>query len=497
MPRLCLWLVPFLIVATPTPSQANPVTVHVGSKAFTESVILGELVRLLSEQAGVPAVHRARLGDTSKAWNALLVGELDVYVEYTGTLTRELLVKEDVRSPESLAATLAKRGLKISRPLGFRNNYALGMREDHAESLGIRSISDLKGHPKLRLGLSHAFIERDDGWRGLRTTYGLPFDAPNGLEHSLAYRGVHAGNLDVIDLYTTDAEIVRYGLRVLADDRRFFPAYDAVLLYRADLETRAPEAVRAMRRLEGAIDEPTMQRLNSRTNTDRVPEAVVAADFLREKFGIDIEVAHETLGSRLLRATGQHARLVSVSLLLAIAVAVPLGVIAARRPVLGQVILASVGVVQTIPALAMLSLLIVLLREIGPTPAIAALFVYSLLPIVRNTYTGLIDVPPHLRESAEALGLESWDRLRLVELPMASRAILAGIKTAAVINVGFATLGGLIGAGGYGQAIMSGLDKNDNALIFEGAIPAVAMALLVQGFFEIVERVVVPKGLRL
>ena len=495
MARSGLWLVPLLIAAFPRPGLAA--AVQVGSKAFSESVILGELVRLLCGSAGVPTVHHARLGDTSKTWNGLLVGELDVYPEYTGTLTRELLAKENIRTADDLVAALAKRGLKISRPLGFRNNYALGMREDHAAGLGIRTLSDLKIHPTLRLGLSHAFIERDDGWRGLRSAYGLPFARPEGMEHSLAYRGLVAGNVDVIDLYTTDAEIARYGLRVLKDDRAFFPAYDAVLLYRADLETKAPDAVRAMRRLEGTIDEPTMQRLNGRTNTDGVPEANVAADFLREKFGVDVEVVHETLFDRLLRATGQHARLVVVSLLFAIAVAVPLGVVAARRPILGQGILVLVSVVQTIPALAMLSLLIVLLERIGPVPAIVALFVYSLLPIVRNTYTGLIDVPPHLRESAEALGLESWDRLRLVELPMASRAILAGIKTAAVINVGFATLGGLIGAGGYGQAIMSGLDKNDNALILEGAIPAVAMALVVQGFFELVERVVVPKGLRL
>ena len=492
-----LWLVPLLIAAFPGHGQANPATFNVGSKAFTESVILGELARLLAEDAGFASVHHDRLGDTSKTWNGLLVGELDVYVEYTGTLTRELLAKENVRSAEDLAAALAKRGLKTSRPLGFRNNYALGMREDHARTLGIRSISDLKSHPTLRLGLSHAFIERDDGWRGLRVAYGLPFARPDGLEHSLAYKGLAGGNIDVIDLYTTDAEIVRYGLRVLKDDRAFFPAYDAVLLYRADLETKAPEALRAILRLEGAIDEPTMQRLNSRTNTDGVPEAVVAADFLREKLSLAVEVAHETLTDRLLSATGKHARLVFVSLLFAIAVAVPLGIVAARRPVLGQLILASVSVVQTIPALALLSLLIVLLGRIGPIPAIVALFVYSLLPIVRNTYTGLIDVPLHLRESAEAMGLESWDRLRLIELPMASRNILAGIKTAAVINVGFATLGGLIGAGGYGQAIMSGLDKNHNGLILEGALPAVVMALVVQGFFEVVERVVVPKGLRL
>ena len=378
MARSCPWLVPLLIVAFPGYGHAKPIAVQVGSKAFTESVILGELARLLVVDAGFPAIHHSRLGDTSKTWNGLLVGELDVYVEYTGTLTRELLDKENVRTPDDLGAALAKRGLKISRSLGFRNNYALGMREDHAAGLGIRTISDLKRHPTLRLGLSHAFIERDDGWRGLRSAYQLPFPRPEGMEHSLAYKGLVAANIDVIDLYTTDAEIARYGLRVLKDDRAFFPAYDAVLLYRADLETKSPAAVRAMLRLEGTIDEPTMQRLNSRTNTDRVPEAAVAADFLREKLSVDVEVVHETLFDRLLSATGKHAWLVSVSLFFAIVVAVPLGVVAAREPILGQVILTSVSVVQTFPALALLSVLIVILHRIGPAPAIVALFVYSL-----------------------------------------------------------------------------------------------------------------------
>ncbi len=189
--------------------------------------------------------------------------------------------------------------------------------------------------------------------------------------------------------------------------------------------------------------------------------------------------------------------LVAVSLALAILVAIPLGVAAARRPRLGYIVLAAIGVVQTVPALALLVLLLVLMNRIGPAPAIAALFLYSLLPIVRNTYAGLHDIPLPLRESAEALGLPPWPRLCLIELPLASRAILAGIKTAAVINVGYATLGGLIGAGGYGQPIMDGVMRNDYRLILEGAIPAVVMALLVQALFEVIERFVVPKGLRL
>jgi osmoprotectant transport system permease protein len=160
------------------------------------------------------------------------------------------------------------------------------------------------------------------------------------------------------------------------------------------------------------------------------------------------------------------------------------------------VILAIVGIVQTIPSLALLVFLIPFLG-IGGLPAMVALFLYSLLPIVRNTYAGLHDIPIQIRESAEALGLRAAARLRLVELPMAARAILAGIKTSAVINVGTATLGALIGAGGYGQPILTGIRLDDLGLILEGAVPAAVLALLVQGLFELAERWLVPRGLRL
>ena len=154
----------------------------------------------------------------------------------------------------------------------------------------------------------------------------------------------------------------------------------------------------------------------------------------------------------------------AISLAAAILVAIPLGIVAARRPRLGPIILAAAGVIQTIPSLALLVFMIPWLG-IGAKPALVALFLYSLLPIIRNTATGLRDIPASLRESAEALGLPPAARLFRIELPMASRAILAGIKTAAVINVGTATIGALIGAGGFGQPILTGIRRDDVAMI--------------------------------
>jgi osmoprotectant transport system permease protein len=487
-------LLAVLLLAGPVSAKAP--RLRVGSKSFTESHILAELVRLLAIDAGADAEHIERMGDTSKTWNGLTTGALDVYPEYTGTLLKEIFAGKKL-APGQLRAELDRHGIAMSRSLGFSNNYALGMKEAKAERLEITKVSELADHPELQLGVSHAFLERGDGWRGLKAKYGLKFQTPQGMEHSLAYKALDGGTVDVIDVYTTDAEIGRYDVRVLEDDRNFFPPYDAVLLYRKDLEERAPALVRAIRRLEGKIDNTAMQHMNDRAIFDKVPEVRVAADYLQDELDIGVQVEIETMWGRLWRMTLQHLLLVLGSLVPAILVAVPLGVVAARRPLLGQIILGLVSVVQTFPALALLTVLIVVLRQVGTAPALVALFVYSLLPIVRNTVTGLQDVPLSVRESAEALGLSWWDQLTLVEMPMASRSILAGIKTAAVINVGFATLGGLVGAGGYGQAIMAGLDKSDTQLLLLGAVPAVLMALAVQGLFDLSEPFVVPKGLRL
>jgi osmoprotectant transport system permease protein len=239
-----------------------------------------------------------------------------------------------------------------------------------------------------------------------------------------------------------------------------------------------------------------MAAMNARAKLDRVPEERVAADFLAQTFGIEVPVTSDTFTRRLFRRLGEHVTLVAISLIAAIVVAIPLGVLAASWPRLGPFILTSTGLIQTIPSLALLVFMIPWLG-IGARPALVALFLYSLLPIVRNTATGLHDIPVSLRESAEALGLTASARLLRIELPMASRSILAGVKTAAVINVGTATIGALIGAGGFGQPILTGIRRDDLSMIlFEGAIPAALLALAVQGAFDLAERWLVPRGLR-
>jgi osmoprotectant transport system permease protein len=465
---------------------------RVGSKKFTESVILGELACQIIRHEGRTCEHQRELGGTQILWQALLRGDIDVYPEYTGTLAQEIFARRGKVSNEDLARLTEEKGVRMSAPLGFNNSYALAMRIDRAGELGIQKLSDLERHTDLVLRFSNEFMDRGDGWPALRRAYSLTHSDVRGLDHDLAYRGIESRAIDVMDVYSTDAEIAYYKLLVLVDDRAHFPRYDAVFVYRAG----AADDAALLARLDGRIDEGAMVRMNAAVKLDRHSEEAVAASFAGEALGITVHVEEETRLDRITQRTREHLFMVFASLAAAIAFAVPIGILSARRRRLGQFILAIVGVIQTIPSMALLVFMIPLLGIGGP-PAMVALFLYSLLPIVRNTHEGLTSIAPALLESAEALGLPRAARLWRVELPLASRSILAGIKTSAVINVGTATLGAFIGAGGYGQPILTGIRLDDVALIMEGAIPAAALALLVQGLFELSERVFVPRGLRL
>lgn len=470
--------------------------VVVGSKAFTENVILGELGALAIGHAGVAVEHRPELGGTRILWEALLSGEIDAYPDYTGTIVEELLVSRGGGTPADIASDLAGFGIGITGSLGFENTYVLGVTGETAAARDLRTISDLLRHPDLAFGFSNEFMDRSDGWPALRRAYGFPWNQARGLDHDLAYRALERGEIDVIDLYSTDAEIAFYELETLVDDLDHFPDYRAVYLYRLDLESRAPGAVAALRRLEGRIDEAAMVRMNGAAKLEREPAATVAAGFLRE-LGMEVTVGDApSAWRRIAGHTADHIVLVLISMAAALATGLPLGILAARDAGAGRWILGSVGAIYTIPALALLVFMIPLLG-IGAAPAVVALWLYSLLPIVRNTHQGLVDIPRPLRESAAALGLADGTTLRRIELPLALPSIMAGIKTAVVINIGTATLGALIGAGGLGQPILTGIRLADTGLILEGAIPAALLALGAQTLFDRAERWLVPPGLRL
>ena len=492
--RLALALLAALATTLALPAPAGD-TLRIGSKRFTESYILAELLA----QAAAPQAKTevlSGLGNTAIVYAALRAARIDLYPEYTGTIDLEILKNPRPTSIDALRAQLAPLGLGIAIPLGFNDGYAIAMRAAEAQRLGIRSLGDLARHPELKLGLSNEFLGRSDGWAGLAARYGLR-NKPVGLDHGLAYGALAQGQVDAIDIYTTDAKIGELGLAVLDDDRRYFPRYDAVVLYRLDVPQRFPAAWRDLQSLEGRIDEHRMIAMNARAELQGVPFAAIARDALaalraggaapkpddaRRGF------AAKLLGPDLGRLTRQHLLLVVVSVGLACLIGIPLAVAVAGRSAWRAAAIGATGVLQTVPSLALLAILISALGVIGTLPALIALTLYALLPIVRNTCTGLAEVPAGLKAAARALGLSRRDTLLNIELPLALPTIAAGVRTATVICVGTATIAAFIGAGGYGERIVTGLALNDDALLLAGALPAALLALACEGAFALLER---------
>jgi osmoprotectant transport system permease protein len=476
---------------------------RIGSKRFTESYILAEIAAGAARTAGdTQVVHKQGIGGTALVFRALEEGSIDVYPEYTGTLAEAVLHDAARADVVSLRKALSAEGIGLTEPLGFDNTYALAVSANVASAHHLETISDLAHTAGLRFGFSHEFLGRSDGFHALAARYGLSAVDVQALDHGLAYEAISKGAIDATDVYSTDAAIERYHLKVLADDQRFFPSYRAVFLYREDAALRAPRAMEAIARLAGTLDADTMIVLNARAELDNRTFASVADQFLRSRRG-DGPGSAERRPSLLrglwetVRTEGpRHLQLVSLSVALATLVGVPLGVVARWRRKIGRFLLSATSVVQTIPSLALLCFFIPMLGT-GSLAALAALFLYALLPIARNTVAGLDGIPPALQESAAALGLTPWARLFHVELPLASPTILAGIRTSAVIAVGTATLAAFIGAGGFGAPISTGLNLDDTNLILEGAIPAAVLALLVEGLFALFDRTIIPRGLRL
>ena len=480
---LVSWLPDFLLIFSCVPAflinSSSAADVVIGSKKFTESYVLGEIAKRTLTDAGIPAEHRQGMGGTIILWEALRGGQIDAYPEYTGTIATEILKSDSGLSFDQIRNSLEKLGVGMTAPLGFNNTYALVMRRSEAQRLGIRTISDLQRYPELKFGLTHEFLERQDGWRPLRQRYGLPQQNIIGIDHALGYSALANGSIAVKDAYSTDAKIEQNDLFVLEDDLHFFPKYEAVFLFRSS--TRA-DAIAALRRLEGTLDETRMIRLNA--EAERTKNYARAADLYFNVGAPRLRGTQTAPTLTILFRTSWRAGHFAISSWLDFRCCFQsssgfrLALSRVAAVLIGHVILGFAGVVQTIPSLALLALLVPLpFFGISVRTAIAALFLYGLLPIVRNTATGLQDIPRSLRESAVALGLSPIARLWKIYLPMASRSILSGIKTSAVINIGTATLAALIGAGGLGEPIISGLSLNDRVTILEGAIPAAVLAL--------------------
>jgi osmoprotectant transport system permease protein len=489
-------------------------TVTVASKPFGESFLVAEMFAQLLEARGFTVDRRPGLGSTEIAFRALRTGGIDVYPEYTGTGLLAILNEApmpDARAVFGRVATVFREryGVRWLAPLGFENTFAIAVRRETADRLRLRTLSDLaREAPQLSGGFSPDFHGRADGLPGLTRAYGLRFRSTRALSQAVKYQAIAANQVDVIDGYSTDGLIARHDLVVLEDDKRFFPPYEAAALVGADIQRTAPAAVLALAELSGRLDVATMRRLNERVEVAGEPIQSVARDALRDLQLIGADSTGATVAVRpngsfleylvdrralIGRLTLRHLLLVGLSLVAAIALAVPLGLLLERARGSAEPVIRVVGLLQTMPSIALLAFMIPLLG-IGVLPAVVALFLYSLYPILRNTYTGVRDADRAAVEAARALGMTPGQVLRHVRLPLAVPVIMAGVRTAAVINVGTATLAAFIGAGGLGDPIVAGLALSDVRMILSGALPAAVLALIVDGLLALGERLATPGG---
>ena len=502
----------------PGPLATTPIVV--ASKPFGESFLLAEMFALLLEQSGRTVVRRLGLGTTNVAFQALRAGAVDVYPEYTGTGLVAILgdsltdsMRADARSAYAhvAMATQQRFGVTWLPPLGFQNGYAIAIRRETAQRYRLRTLSDLASSAaRLKAGFTADFIGRGDGWPGLERAYGLQLASVKPLAPALKYEALATGAVDVIDGYTTDGLLARYALVTLDDDRRFFPPYDAAGLVSTRLAREDPAALAVLSRLSGRITEADMRVWNRSIEVDAQPIPTVARRALIS-LGLGDTVATGTVDQHIatigfwsffwarrgetMRLAGEHAVLVVISLMLAVAVAVPLGLYLSARPGLAEPVLQLFAVVQTVPSIALLVFMIPLFG-IGVLPAIIALWGYALLPIARATYASVRLADPDAVAAIEAMGATVGQQLWWVRLPLAAPTMIAGIRTAAVLTIGTATLGAFIGAGGLGEPIVTGLGLADARLVLSGALPAALMAIGVDALLAVAARRVAPAHLR-
>ncbi|MDA0708389.1 MAG: ABC transporter permease subunit [Proteobacteria bacterium] len=490
--KFLLLMVVMLGLSTVAFSKDNEKKIIVGSKSFNEGYILSEIMAQLLENNGYDVTCTFGLGGTLICTNALKAGEIDIYPEYSGTIS-EAILNKPAQSDMELHSALADMNLKTLKSFGFNNSYALAMKRRLSEELNIQKISDLVNHGDLNVVLSHEFLNRSDGWGNLQKAYGLAF-TPSGIQHGLAYKAIDDGLIDVTDAYSTDGDLERYDLIILEDDINFFPKYIALPLVRDDFPTSAALIIN---QLENLIDEKEMSAMNAKVIVQNQTFSTVANDFLRDHDFIveNRPVTEKGMFDTLIKNTAVHIKITAIALSVGCVIGLALAFLIYRSSKLSRMIIYISGLLQTIPSIALLALMIPIFG-IGQLPAIIALFLYSLLPILRSAITALTTIDPVLKNVAKAIGMTRFQQLKYVLFPIALPNILAGIKTANIICIGTATLAAFIGAGGLGEPIVTGLALNDTNLILQGAIPAACLAILVELIFEVLEKMIIKDHMR-
>lgn len=487
----------------------------IGSKEFTENYLLGEMAAiLLKEKYDWPVEKKLGLGGTKVVFDALESDSIHLYPDYTGTGYIYFLKRNDnERDPEKIYKIVKETFEKDfniiwSKPFGFNNTYALAVRANDDNLNDINSVSELVGNENnFMFAAPHEFMERSDGMPNFQKAYGLKFSDENivGMEAGLTYSALRDLKVDMIMSYSTDGRIAAFNFRLLEDDLNFFPPYYAAWLAKKSSLEKFPVLKNLYEDFDDLISEKDMMELNNQVDSKKMEPEVVARNFLIKKKLIKGELQKNDKRKGLLnffikkkkylfKITKEHLILSFGSLLLALIISLPTGILLTRYPVISTPVFAIINTIQTIPSLALLGFLIPIMG-IGKIPGIVALFLYSLLPLIRNTYAGVQAVNNNFIEASRGIGLTNWQILWKVEIPLAMPVILAGVRTASVIVIGTATLAALVGAGGLGDPIFRGVSTVNNDLIFLGAIPAALLAIITDKLLGLCEKKLVSKGL--
>ena len=487
----------------------------IGSKIFTENILLAEMLSLLLEENYNFKVKRKfNLGGTKLVFDSLRNKEIDIYPEYTGTGYTMILKMSGETHPKKTYKVVKKEFLNQfnliwSLPLGFENTYALAVRNSDPRFKKIHSISQLEGKTNLfEIGMGHEFMERKDGFSNFVKKYELNFEKNKTwtMNQGLMYSALKNKKMDMIMAYSTDGRIKAFDLKTLEDDKRFFPAYEVAYLTRKDVLRQYPKIKKAFKELEGNITEKEMIFLNNQVDQLKYDSTQIVRNFLVKKNLLEDSIQNLTHQNWLdyyiskkeyfFKIFYEHLLLIFVSLFFALLLAVPIGLWASYNVKVEKTVFLIVNTLQTVPSLALLAIFIPFLG-IGFLPAVVTLFIYSLLPIIRNTFEGIKNIDRVFISAGAGIGLSSWQILRYIQVPLALPMILAGVRTSAVIVVGTATLAAFIGAGGLGDPIFRGIATLNSKLIFLGAVPACLLAIFIDRLLAFLETVIIPKGLKL
>jgi osmoprotectant transport system substrate-binding protein len=479
---LHLALVSVLLLWAPAGSAE---TIRVGAKNFTEQWIVGELYAQALERNGITVERRFNLSGSAIAHAALVAGEIDLYPEYTGTALAVVL-KEQARGEASdtvLARVRAHYQREIAAtwltPSHIDNGNVLLMRP----GTNIATLSELaRIAPKLTIGLGTEFVDRDDGLPGLERVYGMKFGRIATFSAlALRYGALTERQVDVINGFATDWQIADGALVALADDRALFPPYQLAPVIRNAVLT--PRLAAILDAVSTRLDTATMQRLNGLVERDRFEPAEVARAFLD---GVEPTRAGLPLAA-LGRAMLEHAALVLASLAVGLGVALPLALLAMRRPGMRAALLGVSALFYAVPSLALFALLLPV-TGLGTVSAVIGLSLYAAMVLLRGLLGGLAALPQQLDEVATGLGLTPRQRFLRVTVPLLLPAFVASLRTALVAAIGLATIAAAIDAGGLGQVLLTGLAQRWPAKIALSAGAAVLLAIVADRALLLLER---------